>query len=206
MPRSEFENLPFELKLQVIEHEPYTLRTLIYVDKELLQYINTEQGKTWLRRIAGVQINTEYEKGMLLFGTIKDGQWEYYTESVRSILDVVNNIYHKPRLVKIEKYDTGNLYETIMYFPEADQQLVRGIIPMKNGIRDGVTIEYYLKPYTMATETLYENGELKTEKRYEFGSGILERTLEHIGKDTYRRTIYNKDGTIRYYEDLKMRF
>lgn len=78
MTNVSFQNLPLELKSLVIEHDLSILKSLIQVDQDILDYINSEEGKNWLRRIGSVKIDTDEEQGILIAGFIKDGQWNYY--------------------------------------------------------------------------------------------------------------------------------
>ena len=71
----------------------------------------SEKGKNWFNRIANPQnIDTDVEKGLLLFGNIKDGEWSFYTNGV---LERKINYRFGDEISSIRYWPNGNIRQTV---------------------------------------------------------------------------------------------
>lgn len=130
-----FLDLPLELKLQIVEYDSQLIKFLILVDSTIYNYFKSIDGKRWLRRIATVNVDTPFEKGILIAGNIKDGQWNYYEIYTNtSFFGVVEVKIH---LTRSEKYNFGYLYEIITYTNYTYRNsTIFEIVSIKDGQRD----------------------------------------------------------------------
>lgn len=150
-----FVNLPLGLKLQVVEHDPQLLQSLLLVDPEIYNYFNTDDGRIWLNSMGSVQVHTIVERGTLLLGNIQDGQWDYYERLGDIAL-----------LTKSAIYNLGNLYEVIIYFQDK-HPTIKKIIPIERGQRNGIAVSYHQYPDIINTRTTYvDDVVVKKYKKY----------------------------------------
>lgn len=115
-------NLPFELRLQIVELSPMILISLLEVDEDLAKYFYSEEGQNWMYRALGKTYDTAYEKGFKLADKLKHGPWEY----------------NRNRFPKIENYIFGVLQNSTGYYANGVSQK----IPYVNGKINGNVIVY----------------------------------------------------------------
>lgn len=186
-----FSELPLELKLQIVECAPESLKSLIIVDRAIYNYFNTIDGKMWFRRIASVNIDVDSEKGKLLLCNIKDGQWDYYS------------IFGNDKFLSTsKKYNFGELYEIITY-NSSNSKFLKEITPIKNGLKHGKVILYYTFDNIIYSTTTFVNGKKIGEyKQYDLE---LPQKITYLGAEgnytddnIYTKIEYDKWGSKKY--------
>ena len=148
-----YSELPFELKLLIIEMEPSILKSLTEADPDIANYVDSIAGQNWINRTLRTRVDTPTEKGYML-GDVKHGEWEYYRiEKGENIENGIWVPYEENRLFKIENYSHGKLNGDVTEFNHRFNE--KTITPYIDDKKNGIQKQY--RNEDLQLESVYVN-------------------------------------------------
>lgn len=180
---SKFTELPLELKILILEKNPYNLKKLLLLDHDLYETITiTEHGTATLSRILQKKVVcTKEEKGTFILGK-KHGRWESY--------------YLSGRLHKVDYYKLGVLEGTTTQYSENGHFYSDTVYTIYGKIKDVTSYHYDIKYVHEIYKELDDNNDHET---------FLYKTLNYsMGRLHGDKITYHQNGQIQLITPYKM--